>query len=128
MAFTTIPGAIKPLVLLVEDDLSLRRALAFSLQIEGYRVELCDSGEALLMLPPPVRPACLVVDQRLTGIAGLDALAVLRARRVNLPAILITTQPTPSLRRRAAVLDVRIVEKPLLDAELFAAIAEELAR
>ena len=128
MASTTIPGAIRPLVLLVEDDVSLRGALAFSLQIEGYRVEICESGEALLMRPPPVRPACLVVDQRLAGISGLDALAVLRGRRVNLPAILITTQPTAALRRRAVVIGVRIVEKPLLDAELFAAIAEELAR
>jgi two-component system, LuxR family, response regulator FixJ len=128
MASTTIPGAIKPLVLLVEDDVSLRGALAFSLQIEGYRVEVCDTAEALLLRPPPVRPVCLVVDQRLAGISGLDALAVLRGRRVTLPAILITTQPTTSLRRRAAVIGVRIVEKPLLDAELFAAIAEELAR
>ena len=128
MANASIPGAIKPLVVLVEDDLSLRGALAFSLQIEGYRVELCETGEALLMRPPPPRPVCLVVDQRLSGISGLDVLAVLRGRRVTLPAILITTQPTIAMRRRAAVIGVRIVEKPLLDAELFAAIAEELAR
>jgi FixJ family two-component response regulator len=128
MASTTIPGAIKPLVLLVEDDLSLSRALAFSLQIEGYRVEHCETGEALLVRPPPVRPACLVVDHRLSGISGLDALAVLRGLRVNLPAFLITTQPKTTERRRAAVMGVRIVEKPLLDAELFAAIAEELTR
>jgi FixJ family two-component response regulator len=81
-----------------------------------------------LLRPPPVRPACLVVDERLPGISGVDALAILRGRRIDLPAILITTQPSTALRRRAATIGVRIVEKPLLDAELFAAIAEALAR
>lgn len=128
IANPTLPDAVGPLVLLVEGDASLRSALTFSLRIEGYRVEVCESGEALLLRRPPVRPACLVVDERLSGISGLDALAILRGRRIKLPAVLITTQPSAAARRRAAVIDVRIVEKPLLDAELFAAIAEALAR
>lgn len=116
-----------PLVLLVEDDASLRRALTFSLELEGYRVEVCDSGEALLRRPAPLRPACLVVDQRLPGVTGIEALAVMRRRRVALPAIVITTQPTPDLKAAAESLGVRIVEKPLLGGELLAAIREMLS-
>jgi len=124
----TPPQTPKPLVVLVEDDTVLRNALAFSLKIEGYRVEICESGEALLQMPRPLGPTCLVVDQRLSGVTGIVALRVLRGRGVALPAILITTQPGPLLRALAGEFGVRIVEKPLLDAELFAAIAEELAR
>src|SRR5690349_3924972 len=105
------PGAshaFRPLVLLVEDDASLQRALTFSLELEGFRVEVCDSGEALLRRPAPLRPACLVVDQRLPGITGIEALAVMRSRRVVLPAILITTQPSDDLRDSATALGVRI--------------------
>jgi len=122
-----VSSAFLPLVLLVEDDASLQRALTFSLELEGFRVEVCDSGEALLRRPAPLRPACLVVDQRLPGINGLDALAILRRRRVVLPAILITTQPGPDLRETAAALGVRILEKPLLGGQLSAAIHEAFA-
>ena len=128
MACPTIPGTPGPQVVLVEDDVPLRHALAFSLRTSGYRVEIFETGEALLLRLLPVRPACLVVDQRLPGISGIAALTILRRRRVELPAILITTNPTPDLYRAAADLDVRIVEKPLLDAELFAAIAQGLGK
>jgi FixJ family two-component response regulator len=128
MSVATTSGGIPPLILIVEDDVPLRQALAFSLRIEGYRVETFHSGEALLLRPTPVGPACLVVDQRLPGISGLDALVVLRRRKIILPSVLITTQPTARVRRRAAAMDLRIVEKPLLDATLFAAIAEQLTR
>ena len=120
-------NAFRPLVLLVEDDASLQRALTFSLELEGFRVELCESGESLLRRPAPLRPACLVVDQRLPGITGIEALALMRQRRVVLPAILITTQPSHELRATAAALGVRILEKPLLGGQLSAAIQEALA-
>ena len=55
-----------PLVVIVEDDTALAAALRFSLELEGYDVELCSSGEALLTLELPAKGACLVVDQRLT--------------------------------------------------------------
>ena len=47
-------------------------------------------------------------------LAGLDLIALLRAREFNAPAILITSHPSASLRDRAAEARVPIVEKPLL--------------
>ena len=126
MAPAGASGAATPQVLLVEDDASLRAALSFALEIEGFRVETRDSGEALLERPVPAGPACLVVDLRLPGISGLEALALLRKRRILTPAILITTQPDAAARAAAAALQVRIVEKPLIGDALVEAIREAL--
>ena len=60
------------------------------------------------------RGGCLVIDHHMPGMNGLDVVAELRDRHVSVPAILITSQPTPGLSRRAAMAGVPIVEKPLL--------------
>jgi FixJ family two-component response regulator len=117
-----------PLILLVEDDASVRQALTFALQIEGYRIEVHESAQALLDAAEPPSAACLVLDQNLPGTPGIDALAVLRGRGMTCPAILITTQPKPEVRAAARRLGARIVEKPLLGGELPQAIRELLGR
>jgi FixJ family two-component response regulator len=55
-----------------------------------------------------------VLDYNLPGIDGLDLLERLRAAEVNLPAILITTNPRRALRLQAAIVGAQIIEKPLL--------------
>jgi FixJ family two-component response regulator len=47
-------------------------------------------------------------------ITGLDLIATLRDLRISAPAILITSHPNASVRKRAAEANVSIVEKPLL--------------
>lgn len=103
-----------PMVVLLDDDAALRQALTFSLEIEGYRVESCATGEELVAQDLPDAEACLVLDYRLSGMSGLDVLQTLRDRGVTLPAILITSNPTPGVRARAARLQAQVVEKPLL--------------
>ncbi len=101
-------------VLLVDDDLALRTAVKFSLELEGFEVEAFDSAEALLMREIEPGPTCLVLDQKLPGLSGLAALAQLRAQSVDLPALLITSHPNQLLRTAAANAGVGIVEKPLI--------------
>jgi two-component system response regulator FixJ len=115
-----------PLIVLVEDDASVRQALTFALRIEGYEVAVYESAEALLQAPTPPTAACLVLDQNLPGLLGADALADLRRRGMTCPAILITTQPKPEVRIAAVRLNARILEKPLLGGELPAAIRDLL--
>jgi FixJ family two-component response regulator len=69
-----------------------------------------------------------VLDQNLPGMSGLDLLAVLRARRIDLPAVLITTHPNAALRRRAAQSGVVIIEKPLLGEALVQGVRAALER
>jgi FixJ family two-component response regulator len=116
-----------PLVVIVEDDAALAAALRFSLELEGYDVELCSSGEALLTLELPAKEACLVIDHRLPGVHGLEALRELRRRGVDLPAVLITTNPPDELRAGARQTDASLVEKPLLGDSLVSEIRGVLA-
>lgn len=119
-------SADRPTVVLVEDDAGVRKALRFSLEIEGFEVVTCARGETLLELALPKGPACLVLDQRLPGIRGIEALEVLRRRGVEIPAIMITSAPDANLRARALLADARVVEKPLLNDLLLAAIRAEI--
>lgn len=118
------PPAPRPTVIVVDDDAGLRRALRYALEIEGFEVVTCRSGEALLDLKLPELRACLVVDQLLPGISGVEALEVLRERHVDLPAIIVTSAPTARLRARTLLANGRLVEKPLLNDLLSGAIKE----
>jgi len=102
------------LVLVVEDDLAVRSSLAFSLEIEGFKVRSYATGEELLDVASLDGCDCFVVDQKLPGLSGLDLIAKLRDLHVDAPAILITSNPSAALCRQAEKASVPIVEKPLL--------------
>lgn len=117
----------QPTIVLVDDDAALRTALTFTLELDGFVVQCFDSGEALLQGRLPAPPVCLVLDQHLTGITGIETVAQLRGRHVTLPALLITSHPKPSVRAAAGALGVTIIEKPLLTDALVLAIHGALA-
>ncbi len=108
-------SAPPPTLVLVDDDFALRSALKFALELDGFRVQAFASGEDLLAAELPERDVCLILDENLPGLGGLDSLEALRRRAVDLPALLITSHPGPGLRRRAGRLRVPIIEKPLID-------------
>ncbi len=111
-----------PTVVLVEDDAPLREALQYALEIEGYPVLSCESGEALLAADLPDAALCLVVDFHLRGMNGVDALDALRERDVSHPTIVITTAPSLRLRAWAHLNGATLIEKPLLEDVLIGAI------
>jgi FixJ family two-component response regulator len=118
---------VRPRVLLVDDDVALRMSLEFSLDLEGFEVLALESGEALLLVQSlPVEGACLVLDQNLPGVTGVETLRQLRARGVTLPALLITSHPPPGVREAAKAHGARIVEKPLLGDALTAHIVQAI--
>jgi FixJ family two-component response regulator len=105
---------VPPLVVIVDDDGAVLAALAITAELDGYRVQTCASGEGLLQLDLPPAGACLVIDERLGGASGLRTLVQLRARGCELPAVLITSNPSRQLRWNAAQAGAPILEKPLL--------------
>ena len=111
-------------ILLVDDDPAIRASLRFSLELEGYEVVTFATAEDLLASPHVAGSDCLVLDYRLPGMDGLEALEQLRRRGVTPPAILITTTPSRRVRARAAALDAPLIEKPLLCDGLTAAIRD----
>jgi len=105
-------------VLVVDDDAALTEALKFAMELEGFSVETYPDGESLLNKRSFPKHGCMVIDVKLPGVNGLELVRRLRARKVTLPAVLMTTNPPSSLRIHAAAAGVPIVEKPLLRDEL----------
>jgi two-component system, LuxR family, response regulator FixJ len=120
-----VPASV---VIIVDDDPAVRNSLKFSLEIEGFAVRLYESGSELLSERDIPDCSCLVVDQRMPGMAGLDLIAELRKQRIWAPAILITSHLTVEVTRRAAGAKVAIVEKPLLSNALVERIRDACAQ
>jgi len=120
------PGANT--VLVVDDDAAVRASLKFALEVEGFQVKLYDRGKALLADTNLPKRACLVVDQRMPDIDGIDLIEWLRSQNVTLPAILIHGRVTKQLRMLAQRLGVAaVLEKPLFDSVLVESIRTALA-
>jgi len=116
----------KPVVLVIDDDPAVRNSLKFALEIEGFSVRLYPAGAELLEETEMPASGCIVTDYHLPGMNGLDLLARLRERNIRLPAILITTHPSVTIRNQAELAGVRLIEKPLLSDTLFQGIRAAL--
>lgn len=88
------------LISIVDDDLSLCRALGRLVQAAGYSVEMFASAHEFLDSSPSDRTACLVLDIHLNGMSGLDLEERLIAERVAIPIIFITADDDVATRER----------------------------
>src|SRR5262245_53542244 len=84
------PASEKPVVLVVDDDQSLREALSRLLRSVGLRVETYNSAQAFLQAELPTAPCCVVLDVRMPGQSGLDLQAELAREEVRIPIIFMT--------------------------------------
>ena len=120
------PTEARDLVLVIDDDSAVLNSLKFSLEVEGFAVTAFASGEELFDGRPLPKAACLIVDYELPSMDGFSIVAELRQRNIDLPAILISSNPPPAVRRRAAEAGLTIVEKPLFGNALIEAIGSAL--
>jgi FixJ family two-component response regulator len=118
----------QPIVFVVDDDESMRRALARLIRTAGLEVEAFRSAQAFLDQPLPDRPACLVLDLRLQGSSGLDLQTELIGRKHYVPIIFITAYgdiaSTVSAMKQGAV---DFLEKPFKPSNLLDCIRRALA-
>lgn len=106
------------MVALVDDDPAVRHALSFAFETAGIPMVTFADAESALAATQQKDWRCLILDQKLPRMNGLDLLAHLRAAGVTAPSILITTHPSVATRARAGAAGVEIIEKPLLDNQL----------
>ena len=110
-------------VLLVDDDDSVRRALARAIRRAGFDVKAFPSVEALLAHGLPERDACLVLDVNLPGTDGIAFKQTLAAGSCDLPTIFITAlEPAKVSEALAALSPVAVLYKPFDNDDLIAAI------
>ena len=79
-------------LLLVEDDPTLRQALAFNLTREGYEVATAADGEAGLDAARSDRLDLILLDVMLPGMSGVEVLRVLRREGVTTPVIVLSAK------------------------------------
>ena len=79
-----------PVIAIVEDDASMRKAVERLLNAYGFATETFASAEAFLSRDPLCDPACLVLDVQLNGMSGIQLRAHLQASGSSIPVIFIT--------------------------------------
>jgi len=114
------------LIHVVDDDASLRRALAFLLESAGWRVAAHDSAEAFLAAwQTPAPPGCLLLDIRMPLMSGLELQRELKARDIHLPVIFLTGHADVSMAVQAMKHGAAdFIEKPFKDQVLLDAVAQ----
>jgi two-component system, LuxR family, response regulator FixJ len=104
------------LVAVVDDDDAVRDSLQFLLETVGCSVATYSSAAQFLNEARPGDLACLVVDQHMPDLTGLQLIGRLRSEGITVPIALITGSPSPDLLRLARELGVeKVLEKPLDD-------------
>ena len=111
-------------IAVVDDDPAVCNSLKFSLELEGFVVRIFHSPSELLAADQCRKCGCLIIDQRMPEMSGMELIAHLRERKVATPAILIVSHLNAALGARAASANVPIVEKPLLNNALVEKIRE----
>ena len=80
----------KPLIYVVDDNVSICRALTLLLKSHGFNVETFTRASSFLKYKHPKLPSCLVLDIRLPDVNGLALQQILTRRGINIPIIFIT--------------------------------------
>jgi len=114
-------------VAIIDDDRAVLDSMTFLLGMTGYASRAYDSPESFL-LDHECQPACLIVDQHMPKMTGLELIRRLRATAPDFPILLVTAAPSDALRRAAANLGVKLLDKPPSDDALFSFVLESLQR
>jgi len=115
-------------VFVIDDQESVRHALAEMLGVFGFEVETYDSATSFLQSLAAPRIGCIVADVRMPGIDGIELVRELTRRSVDLPVVLISGHadvPMAVAGIKAGAED--FIEKPIDDRALVAAINRGLA-
>src|SRR5438552_8149473 len=120
---------VAPVVFVVDDDPSVRRAIQRLVESIGLQVELFASAQEFLRSKRPDAPSCLVLDIRLPGISGLDFQRQLAEANIHIPIIFITAHgDIPMTVRAMKAGAVVFLTKPFRDQDLLDAIQLGLER
>jgi chemotaxis protein histidine kinase CheA/CheY-like chemotaxis protein len=113
-------------VLVVDDSMSVRRAVAALLEDQGYDVTMARDGLEAIKLMEVARPDVLLTDLEMPNMNGLELAQHVRSRTelAALPVIMITSRSMDKHRRQALAAGVSVyLTKPYTDHELLQHVA-----
>jgi len=118
-----------PLIHVVDDDASFRRAVRRLLQASGYRVADYGSGDELLRGELSGEPGCILLDIHMSGLSGLQLQTQLNAMGSILPIVFLTGHGDIRSSVKAIKAGAEdFLPKPVSKAALFEAVEQALAR
>ncbi len=79
-------------ILVVEDDRTLRQALVFNLEREGYDVRSAVDGEQALAAARDGGLDLMLLDLMLPGMSGLEVLRTMRAEGIDTPVVILSAK------------------------------------
>ena len=118
-----------PLVLVVDDDPSVRKSLTRLLASAGYRVEAFASAREFLARAPHPGPCCLVLDVRMPGLTGIQLQELLAATGHRMSIVFVSGHvdvKTSVKAMKAGAVD--LLTKPVDAKDLIAAIQRAVTR
>jgi FixJ family two-component response regulator len=121
--------AAAPLVLVVDDDPSVRKGLSRLLASADYAVEAFASAQEFLAREPYPGPCCLVLDVRMPGLTGMQLQEMLAATGRRMSIVFVTGHadvPTSVKAMKAGAVD--LLTKPVDVEDLIAAIQRAVTR
>ena len=119
---------IRPIVFVVDDDVSVRESLELLIRAAGWQPETFASAQDFLSRPRPTVPCCMVLDVALPGLSGLELQQKL-AVRTEMPIIFITGhRDVPITVQAMKAGAVEFLTKPFTDDVLLDAIGGAIER
>jgi FixJ family two-component response regulator len=121
--------AAAPIVIVVDDEPSVRQALSGLFRSVGLQVELFGSAAEFQQRKQPDRASCLVLDIRLPGVNGLDFQGQLLRANIRTPIIFMTGHgdiPMSVRAMKAGAVD--FLAKPFRDQDMLDAVAAAIQR
>jgi len=103
-----------PLIAIVDDEVSICRALLRLLRVANYRAESFDSPIRFLESLTECRPDCVVLDLQMPAMTGVELQQQLLRLDDPPPVIIITAHDEPKTRERCLALGaIRYLRKPI---------------
>ncbi len=121
--------AERPLVVIVDDDQSLRNATRDLLKAAGFSTATFEDAESFLGSASRASAACLVADMRMPGMTGLELYQALVASGERIPTVIITAHPEELTQSRARDAGITCyLSKPFAPDDLLECVGEALAK
>ena len=119
----------RPIVFIVDDDVSVRESLELLIRYEGWQAEMFPSADEFLSRPRALVPSCLILDLSLPGLSGLDLQKRIASERADMPIIFITGHgDVPSTVQAMKAGAIEFLTKPFTDDSLLNAIRQAIER
>ena len=119
----------KPIVFVVDDDVSVRESLELLIHFAGWQPETFASAEEFLARPRVLTRSCLLLDVSLPNLSGLELQKLIASDRMDMPIIFITGHgDIPMTVQAMKGGAVEFLTKPINDDTLLSAIRSAIKR